>query len=59
MGVKDIFLLCYHLVLSLLKPREIRVFWEQKIFFGTNRRNPLNSSSSVCVYIYIYFFRKL
>ena len=34
----------YPLVLSLLKPRKIRVFWNPKKKSDPNRRSPLNSS---------------
>ena len=45
MRVKDVFLLGYPLVVSLLKPKEIQVFWNQKKKkSGPNGENPFNSS---------------
>ena len=41
--VRHIFLLDYPLVLSLLKPRSVRIFWNKKKF-NPNRRSLLNSS---------------
>ena len=41
--VRYVFLSDYHLVLSLLKPRGVGIFWNQKNF-GLNKGNPLNSS---------------
>ena len=43
MEVKDIFLFCCPLVLSILKFREIRVVWTKKKS-GPNKKSPLNSS---------------
>ena len=45
MQVRHVFLLYYPLVLSLLEPGGIGVFWNKKKF-NPNRRNPLNSSDS-------------
>ena len=41
--LRDLVLLNYHLVLFLLKPRDVWVFWNKKKS-GPNRGNPLNSS---------------
>ena len=46
MRVKDVFLLGYSLVVSLLKPKEIGVFWnkKKKKKSGPNGKNSFNSS---------------
>ena len=41
--VRHVFLLYYPLVLSLLKPRGVGIFWNKKES-GPNRGSPLNSS---------------
>ena len=40
--VRHVFLPKHLLVLSLLKPRGVGIFWEKK--YGPNRGNPLNNS---------------
>ena len=45
MQVRYVFLLDYPLVLSLLKPNSVRVFWKgKKKNSGPNRKSSLNSS---------------
>ena len=43
MQVRHVFLLDYHLVLSLVKPRGVGVFWNKKKN-DPNKRDSLNSS---------------
>ena len=46
--VKHVFLSDYHLVLSLLKSRDVGVFWNQKKKkSGLNSGSPLNSSIDI------------
>ena len=45
--VKHVFLLNYPLVLSLLKSRDVGVFWNKKKKSGPNSGNPLNSSIDI------------
>ena len=53
-GTKKIVLLNYPLGLSLLKYRNVWVFWNKKKS-GSNRCSPLNSSiEKKYIYIYIY-----
>ena len=42
--VRHIFLLDYPLILSLLEPKGVRVFWKKKKKSGPNRRSLLNNS---------------
>ena len=42
--VRHVFLLDYHLVLSLLKPRGVGVFWGKKKKSGPNMGSLLNNS---------------
>ena len=51
--LKEIVLPNYPLVLSLLKYRNVWVFWNKKKS-GSNRCSPLNSSIDIYIYIYIY-----
>ena len=44
MQVRHVFLLDYHLVLSLVKPRGVGVFWNKKKKNDPNKRDSLNSS---------------
>ena len=46
MQVRHVFLSDYLLILSLLKPRGVGVFWNQKTSFQT-KEAPLNSSIEV------------
>ena len=46
MQVRYVFLPDYPLILSLLKPRAIGVFWNKKKS-GPNRYNPLNSNIDI------------
>ena len=41
--VRHVFLSDYHLILSLLKPRGVGVFWNKKKKSGSNKRSLLNS----------------
>ena len=50
--LKKIVLLNYPLGLSLLKYRNVWVFWNKKKS-GSNRNSPLNSSIDIYIYIYI------
>ena len=45
--VRHVFLPNYHLVLSLIKPRGVGVFWNKKKKSYPNRGSPLNSSIDV------------
>ena len=45
--LKEIVLPNYPLVLSLLKHRNVWVFWNKKKKSGSNRCNPLNSSIDI------------
>ena len=50
--VRYVFLLDTLLVLFLLKPKGVGEFWKKKKF-GSNRRNPLNSSINILIHMYV------